>query len=82
VHAAGGTGDARLISFSQLIHVPVKAIDGQMDMSNSARLISGADYTRAGARRSSCSWTRRHAVIGLGDDACGFRLFPRRGGWA
>jgi hypothetical protein len=34
MHASSGTGYARLISFSRLTHMPVKAIRGQTDMGN------------------------------------------------
>jgi hypothetical protein len=68
----------RPIHFRRYIHLPVKAICGRTDMSNRATLITMADHTRTGARRGRYSWNRR-AAISLGDDVCGFWLFPPPG---
>ena len=53
MHASSGTGYTRLISFSRLTHLPVKAIRGQTDMSNPGKTDlrgrSHADATRSAA---------------------------------
>jgi hypothetical protein len=67
-------------SFSQHIHIPVKAIRGQTDMSN-----PGKTHHRSRSRQDSrpvqpLFLHRSRTAIGQRDDVCGFLLFPRWGG--
>jgi hypothetical protein len=67
-------------SFSQHIHIPVKAIRGQTDMSN-----PGKTHHRSRSRQDSrpvqpLFLDRSRTAIGQRDDVCGFWLFPPRGG--
>jgi hypothetical protein len=66
--------------FSQHIHIPVKAIRGQTDMSN-----PGKTHHRSRSHQDRCPMQplfldRSRAAIGQRDDVWGFLLFPRRGG--
>jgi len=66
--------------FSQHIHIPVKAIRGQPDMSN-----PGKTHHRSRSQQDSrpvqpLFLDRSRAAIGRRNDVCGFWLFPRWGG--
>jgi hypothetical protein len=67
-------------SFSQHIHIPVKAIRGQTDMSN-----PGKTHHRSRSHQDSrpvqpLFLDRGRTTIGQRDDVCVFLLFPRWGG--
>jgi hypothetical protein len=66
--------------FSQHIHVPVKAIRGEPDMSNPGKTHHRSRSHRDGPPVQPLFLDRRRAAIGQRDDVCGFLLFPRRGG--
>jgi hypothetical protein len=66
--------------FSQPIHIAVKAIRGQTDMSNPGKAHHRSRSHQDPRPVQLTFLDRSRAAIGQRDDVCGFCLFPRRGG--
>jgi hypothetical protein len=65
---------------SQHIHISVKAIRGQPDMSNPGKTHHRSRSHRDRRAMPPLFLDRSRAAIGQRNDVCGFWLFPRRGG--